>query len=133
MVTCNGTPRLALAALLATLSTASAMPALGQDIEYRQAPDADKRMTLLLKDWDPKPMVHLQDHPVPRAKFYVIDIHNHVNDPGGIHGDEVPPAEVVKGMDVVNAIVATPTAPGDRPKTPVVLKKVTISEQAPQG
>jgi predicted TIM-barrel fold metal-dependent hydrolase len=102
MVTCNGTPRLALAALLATLSTASAMPALGQDIEYRQAPDADKRMTLLLKDWDPKPMVHLQDHPVPRAKFYVIDIHNHVNDPGGIHGDEVPPAEVVKGMDQAN-------------------------------
>jgi peptidyl-prolyl cis-trans isomerase A (cyclophilin A) len=41
--------------------------------------------------------------------------------------------EVVKGMDVVNAIVTTPTGPGDRPKTPVVLKKVTISEQMPQG
>jgi peptidyl-prolyl cis-trans isomerase A (cyclophilin A) len=41
--------------------------------------------------------------------------------------------EVVKGMDVVNAIVTTPTGPGDRPKTPVVLKKMTISEQLPQG
>jgi len=41
--------------------------------------------------------------------------------------------EVVKGMDVVNAIVTTPTGPGDRPKTPVTLKKVTISEQPPQG
>jgi peptidyl-prolyl cis-trans isomerase A (cyclophilin A) len=41
--------------------------------------------------------------------------------------------EVVKGMDVVNKIVATPTGPGDRPITPVVIKKVTISEKPPQG
>jgi peptidyl-prolyl cis-trans isomerase A (cyclophilin A) len=41
--------------------------------------------------------------------------------------------EVVKGMDVVNQIVSTPTGPGDRPKTAVVLKKVTVSEQPPQG
>jgi len=41
--------------------------------------------------------------------------------------------EVVKGMDVVNQIVSTPTSAGDRPKTPVVLKKVTISEQPPQA
>jgi len=41
--------------------------------------------------------------------------------------------EVVKGMDVVNQIVTTPTGPGDRPKTPVVLKKVSISEQPPQA
>jgi predicted TIM-barrel fold metal-dependent hydrolase len=57
---------------------------------------------LLLKDWDPKPMVHLKAHEVPRAKYYVVDIHNHVNDPGGIHGEEVPAAEVVKGMDRAN-------------------------------
>jgi predicted TIM-barrel fold metal-dependent hydrolase len=59
-------------------------------------------MTLLLKDWDPKPMVHLRVHEVQRAKYYVIDMHNHVNDPGGIHGDEVPSAEVVKAMDQAN-------------------------------
>ena len=91
--------KLALALLLGMLAAAGAAPANGQEIKYSQDPDADKRMTLLLKDWDPKPMVHLQTHEVPRAKFYVIDMHNHVNDPGGIHGDEVPPFEVVKGME----------------------------------
>jgi predicted TIM-barrel fold metal-dependent hydrolase len=73
-----------------------------QDIQYREDPNADKRMTLLLKDWDPKPMVHLPAHEVPRAKFYVIDVHNHVNDAGGVHGEDVPPAEVVKAMDQAN-------------------------------
>ena len=103
-MTCNrdAARNLALALLLGTLAATSATPANGQEIKYSQDPDADKRMTLLLKDWDPKPMVHLQTHEVPRAKFYVIDMHNHVNDPGGIHGDEVPPADVVKGMDQAN-------------------------------
>ncbi len=102
-MTCTRDARkLALALLLGPLAAAGAAPANGQEIKYSQDPDADKRMTLLLKDWDPKPMVHLQTHEVPRAKFYVIDMHNHVNDPGGIHGDEVPPAGVVKGMDQAN-------------------------------
>jgi len=102
-MTCTRDARkLALALLLGPLAAAGSAPANGQEIKYSQDPDADKRMTLLLKDWDPKPMVHLQMHEVPRAKFYVIDMHNHVNDPGGIHGDEVPPAEVVKGMDQAN-------------------------------
>ncbi len=35
--------------------------------------------------------------------------------------------KVVEGMDVVDKIGATPTAPGDRPKTNVVMEKVTIS------
>ena len=73
-----------------------------QEIKYSEDPEAAKRMTLLLRDWDPKPMVHLRAHQVQRAKYYVIDMHNHVNDPGGIHGDEVPPAEVVKAMDQAN-------------------------------
>jgi len=39
---------------------------------------------------------------VPRAKFYVIDVHNHVNDARG--GDEniIPPAEVVRQLDQAN-------------------------------
>jgi len=49
-----------------------------------------------------KPTVHLAQHDAPRAKFYVIDVHNHVNDPGGVHGDEVPAADVVKAMDQAN-------------------------------
>jgi uncharacterized protein len=87
--------------LLGTLA-ASVTPVRGQEIQYKQDPDAEKRMTLLLKDWDPKPMVHLAQHDVPRAKFYVIDVHNHVNDAGGVHGDEVPAADVVKAMDQAN-------------------------------
>jgi len=76
--------------------------AVAQEINYSQDPHAEKRMTLLLKDWNPKPMVHLAQREVPRAKFYVIDVHNHVNDAGGIHGDEVPPGDVVKAMDAAN-------------------------------
>lgn len=36
--------------------------------------------------------------------------------------------KVTKGMDVVNAIGSTPTMPGDRPKTPVKMEKITIKE-----
>jgi cyclophilin family peptidyl-prolyl cis-trans isomerase len=35
--------------------------------------------------------------------------------------------KVVEGMDVVEAIGATPTAAGDRPKSNVVMEKVTVS------
>ncbi len=94
--------RLATIAALTALVSARVPMAQGQDIQYREDPEAAKRMTLLLKDWDPKPMVHLKEHDVPRAKFYVIDFHNHVNDPGGVHGEEVPAADVVKGMDRAN-------------------------------
>jgi predicted TIM-barrel fold metal-dependent hydrolase len=76
--------------------------AVAQEINYSRDSHAEKRMTLLLKDWNPKAMVHLAQREVPRAKFYVIDVHNHVNDAGGIHGDEVPPADVVKAMDAAN-------------------------------
>jgi uncharacterized protein len=98
----NNLQRLArIVALIALVGTRAPL-AHGQDIQYREDPEAAKRMTLLLKDWDPKPMVHLKAHDVPRAKYYVIDVHNHVNDPGGVHGEEVPAAEVVKGMDRAN-------------------------------
>lgn len=36
--------------------------------------------------------------------------------------------KVISGMDVVNAIGNTPTGPGDRPKTPVKMIKVTVKE-----
>ena len=73
-----------------------------QEIKYSQDPNASKNMTLLLKDFDPKPMLHAVTHTVPRAKFPVIDVHNHVNDPGGIHGDKIAPEEVVRRMDQAN-------------------------------
>ena len=73
-----------------------------QEIQYREDPDAAKRMTLLLKDWTPEPMLHVEKHEVPRAKFYVIDVHNHVNDARGVRGEAVPPAKVVEAMDAAN-------------------------------
>lgn len=94
--------RVAIRAVLALLLLAGSRPAKSQDIEYRQDPDAAKKMTLLLKDFDPKPMLHAPVHEVPRARFLVIDVHNHVNDPGGIHGEEIPVEEVIKRMDAAN-------------------------------
>jgi predicted TIM-barrel fold metal-dependent hydrolase len=73
-----------------------------QDIKYSQDSDAAKRMTLLLRDYHPHSMLHATVHQVPRAKFPVIDIHNHVNDPGGVHGEEIAAAEVIRRMDAAN-------------------------------
>jgi len=73
-----------------------------KEIKYSQDPNASKNMTLLLKDFDPKSMMHAEAHDVPRAKFPVIDMHNHVNDAGGIHGEEIPPAELVQRMNRAN-------------------------------
>jgi uncharacterized protein len=74
----------------------------GQPIQYREDPNAAKRMTLLLKDFAPQPMMHASGHEIARAKFPVIDVHNHVNDAGGVHAEQVPPADVVKAMDAAN-------------------------------
>src|SRR6478736_2163137 len=73
-----------------------------QDITYKHDPNASERMTLLLKDFQPKPMLHAAVHEVHRAKFPVIDVHNHVNDPGGIRGEIIPPTEVIRRMDAAN-------------------------------
>jgi predicted TIM-barrel fold metal-dependent hydrolase len=73
-----------------------------QAITYSADPNAGKRMTLLLKDFAPKSMLHAAVHEVPRAKFPVIDVHNHVNDAVGINGEEIPPAEVIRRMDAAN-------------------------------
>jgi predicted TIM-barrel fold metal-dependent hydrolase len=81
---------------------AAQQPQPQQAITYTQDPNAAKNMTLLLHDFDPKPMLHVPVHEVLRAKFPVIDVHNHVNDAGGIHGEEIAPAEVVRRMDEAN-------------------------------
>ncbi len=73
-----------------------------QEIKYGADPNADKNKTLLLKDFQPKSMLHTAVHETPRAKYPVIDMHNHVNDPGGVHRDEFPVAEVVRRMDAAN-------------------------------
>lgn len=55
--------------------------------------------TLLLRDFKPVSRLHVPVTEVPRAKFPVIDIHNHVN---GAFGQQRDPAALVAMMDRLN-------------------------------
>jgi len=70
-------------------------------IGYKAAADADQKKTLLLKDFHPVSMLHVPVDQVPRAKFYVVDVHNHVNDAAGID-EHMDPKRVVEIMDATN-------------------------------
>jgi predicted TIM-barrel fold metal-dependent hydrolase len=85
--------------LLTFLAAAGAVQT--SPIGYQSAPDADQRKTLLLKDFKPVSMLHLKVHPVDRAKFYVIDVHNHVNDAARIDA-HMPPGRVIEVMNNTN-------------------------------
>ena len=65
------------------------------------------------------------------AQFFVNTRHNDFLDSFS-PGPSQPPVfgKVTDGIDVVRAIEATPTGPGDRPRTPVKMIKVTVSEGA---
>src|SRR5258708_5009404 len=70
-------------------------------IGYKSSQDADRRKTLLLRDFEPVSMLHASVHKVDRAKYYVIDVHNHTNDAMGID-EHMPPQRVVEIMDNTN-------------------------------
>ncbi|HKS76908.1 MAG TPA: amidohydrolase family protein, partial [Terriglobales bacterium] len=70
-------------------------------IGYHSAPDAEQKKTLLLKDFKPVSMLHVPEHHVDRAKFYVIDVHNHVNDAARID-EHMPPKRVIEVMNSTN-------------------------------
>lgn len=70
-------------------------------IGYNAAPGAEQKKTLLLRDFHPVQMLHVPVHNIDRAKYYVIDVHNHVNDAMGID-EHMPPQQVVKIMDDTN-------------------------------
>src|SRR5271170_6518950 len=77
-------------------------PAQSQgQIGYKSTADADQKKTLLLKDFQPASMLHAPQHNVDRAKYYVIDVHNHVNDAMGID-DPMPAQRVVDIMNNTN-------------------------------
>ena len=76
-------------------------PASQDQIGYKSAANADEKKTLLLKDFHPVPMLHAQAHSIDRAKYYVIDVHSHVNDAMGID-DHMPPERVVEIMNNTN-------------------------------
>ena len=70
-----------------------------------QAPTAQKmeqKNTLLLRDFQPKSMLHAPVHNVYRARFPVIDVHNHVNDARTPDKERIPPAKLVEMMDNCN-------------------------------
>src|SRR5437016_12648966 len=70
-------------------------------IGYKSAENAEQKKTLLLKDFHPASMLHAPVHEIERAKYYVIDVHNHVNDAQGID-EPMPPQRVVEVMDKTN-------------------------------
>jgi predicted TIM-barrel fold metal-dependent hydrolase len=70
-------------------------------IGYKSAAGAEEKKTLLLKDFQPVPMLHAPAHEVERAKYYVIDVHNHVNDAMRID-DHMPPERVIEIMNNTN-------------------------------
>ena len=82
------------------LSFAQTAPASSQ-IGYKSAEDAEQKKTLLLRDFHPTSMLHVPVHHIDKAKFYVIDVHSHVDDAMGI-GDQMPPADVIRIMDDTN-------------------------------
>jgi len=70
-------------------------------IGYKPAADAESKKTLLLRDFQPEPSLHVSVHEVRKAKFPVIDVHTHTNDAVGI-GDRVDPKEMIARMDRLN-------------------------------
>lgn len=90
--------------VVAALLSASMLLAQDQNqgqISYKSAPNAKERETLLLRDFHPKSMLHARVSPIERAKFPVIDVHNHVNDAMGID-EHTPPEKVIQVMNAAN-------------------------------
>lgn len=94
--------RLAMTAAALVVLVASSTLALAlQQIKYGEQAGAAKRMTLLLRDFHPRTMLHVPVHDVTRARFPVWDVHNHVNDARGI-GDRIPLEQLIRSMDNAN-------------------------------
>ena len=80
-------------------SKSEAAPAA--QIGYKAAQGAEEKKTLLLRDFKPVSMMHVPEHKIDRAKFYVIDVHNHINDAQGID-EHMDPKRVIQIMDATN-------------------------------
>jgi predicted TIM-barrel fold metal-dependent hydrolase len=68
----------------------------------REEAKAEKEKALLLKDYQPKAMVRLPAHAINRARFPVIDVHNHVNDARRSTREKQDPDQLVRMMDDLN-------------------------------
>jgi hypothetical protein len=88
----------------------AAAPAPAQpQIGYKAAADAEQKKTLQLRDYQPVQMLHVPAHQVPKGRFYVIDVHNHVNDAAGIdeHMDPKRVIEVMNNTYVKRVVILT--------------------------
>lgn len=95
-----------IAALLLGIAVASSAQAQSPQeqqpqIGYKAAQDAEQKKTILLRDFKPVSMLHVPEHKIDRARFYVIDVHNHVNDAQGID-EHMDPKRVLQIMDATN-------------------------------
>jgi predicted TIM-barrel fold metal-dependent hydrolase len=75
---------------------------LGPQWKYLAGQNTEQQDTLLLRDFDPKSMLHTRLRNVVRARFPVIDVHNHVNDARSAGRRRIPPAKVLEMMDNCN-------------------------------
>jgi len=87
--------------LVLAVSCATVQARPQDQIGYKEDPNADQKKTLLLRDFKPVSMLHAGHHEVQKARFYVIDVHNHVNDAARID-DHMPPERVVEVMNNTN-------------------------------
>src|SRR5689334_21710636 len=83
------------------LSIALAFPQDQSQIGYKSDPNAEQKKTILLKDFKPVSRLHVPTHKIEKAKYYVIDVHSHVNDAQGID-EHIDPARVIQIMDATN-------------------------------
>ena len=90
-----------LTSCLTTVAMAQDVSQSQPQIGYKPAPDAEQKKALLLKDFHPASVLHTPAHRLERAKFYVIDVHNHVNDAQGID-QPMAPQRVTEIMDKTN-------------------------------
>ncbi len=70
--------------------------------KHQEATGAEQRKALLLRDFKPKSMLHAPVHNVDRARFPVLDVHQHVNDAMAAGREHIPPARVIEIMDRCN-------------------------------
>ena len=81
-------------ALVAILALSAALP--------RSAGAGQAAGQLLLRDFKPESMLRVAETTVDRARFPVIDVHNHANDARTLTGPHPSAAELVARMDRAN-------------------------------
>ena len=91
----------------AILSMAALLLLAGIQFSSGQAQTGGKKVstekdTLLLRDFNPQSMLHTSVHEVSRARYPVIDVHNHVDDARSAGRGHIAPARVVEMMNQLN-------------------------------